>query len=165
MKLYTPKGFSLVEMMVVIAIIAILSSVALPAFDNMMMTNSLRAYANTFLASVHLARAEAVKRNTQVTMCVSSDGATCNSGGWELGWIVMSGTTVINRQEVVKPGYKMTEAAGVSSLNFKSTGIGATQATVTICRATPSVGNQERVVRVSVTGKASITKTNAGVCA
>ena len=165
MKIYVHDGFSIVEMMVVITILALLSSVALPAFDNMIMTNRLRSFANSFLASVHLARAEAVKRNTQVTMCVSSDGATCSNGGWELGWIVTSGATVISRQQAISTGYKMIEAAGLNTLNFRSTGIGATQATVKVCKATPSVGDQERVVRVTVTGKASVVKTNTGVCA
>lgn len=165
MKINTQDGVSLVEVMVAITIMAILSSVALPAFDNMIMTNRLRSYANTFLASVHLARGEAVKRNAQVTMCVSSDGLSCNAGGWELGWIVMSGATVLSRQEAINPDYKMTEVAGLNSLNFRSTGIGATQATVTVCRATPTVGNEERIVRVTVTGKASVTKSNSGTCA
>lgn len=158
------RAFSLVEVLVVISILAILSSLALPAFDNILMTNRLRAYANTFLASVNLARSEALKRNAPVTMCVSSDGVTCSSGGWHLGWIITAGTTVIAHQQAVNPKYEMNEASGLSSLVFRPSGISATLANISVCRVQPSAGDQERMIRVTATGKASVVKTNNGSC-
>lgn len=157
-------GFSLTEMMVAISILGILAAVALPSFNDVTLGSKLRAYANNLVASARLARGEAVKQNTAMTLCVSADGASCAAGGWEQGWIILSGTTVVYRQPATAAGYKITETAGLSSLTFQPTGIGATQATLTVCRATPSVGSQERVVTISVTGRPSVTKTTTGSC-
>lgn len=159
------KGFTLIEVMVVIIVLGILAAISVPAFQDTILTTKIRSYANSFISSTRLARAEAIKRNTPVSLCVSSaDGASCATGGWEQGWIIITGTTVIQRQQAVTTGYKITESSGLTSLTFQPTGIGATQSTFTICRATPSVGNQERVVTISATGKSTITKTTNGSC-
>lgn len=158
------RGFTLVELMVAIAVLGILSTIALPSFSEMILSNKLRSYANNLVASTYLARSEALKSNAVVTLCVSTGGTSCASGGWEQGWIVLRGATVIQRQQAVAAGYKISEAAGLTSLNFQPTGVGATQATLTICRATPTAGSQERVVTISVTGRPSVTKTTSGTC-
>jgi type IV fimbrial biogenesis protein FimT len=164
MNVHTQRAFSLVEMLVVISILAILSSLAIPAFDNILMTNRLRSYANTFLASVNLARSESLKRNAPIIMCVSTDGVTCGSGAWHLGWIITTGATVISHQQAFNQNYEINEASGLSSLSFSPSGIGATLANISVCRVLPKAGNQERVVRVTATGKASVSKTTNGTC-
>ena len=150
--------------MVAISILAILAAIALPSFNDATLSSKLRSYANNFVATAHLARSEAVKQNAVVTLCVSADGASCATGGWQQGWIVLNGTTVIYRQLATAAGYKITESAGLSSVTFQPTGIGATQATLTVCRATPYAGSQERVITLSVTGKPTVTKTATGSC-
>lgn len=157
-------GFSLVEMMIVIAVIGILSALALPAFNDTILSTKIRSYANNFVASAHLARGEAIKRNVQTTLCVSADGASCSTGGWQQGWIILSGTTVIQRQQAATSGYKITESSALSTLTFQPTGIGSTQARLTVCRSTPTVGSQERVVTISATGKPSVSKTTNATC-
>lgn len=157
-------GFSLIEMMVVISILAVLSSIAFPAFSDALLSTKLRSYANNFVASTHIARSEAIKRNSVVTLCVSANGTSCASGGWQQGWIVLSGTTVIQYQQATASGYKITDSGGVTSISFQPTGIGVTQATLKICRETPTAGGQERVVTLSSSGRASVTKTFTGSC-
>ncbi|PPC93790.1 MAG: prepilin-type cleavage/methylation domain-containing protein [Methylotenera sp.] len=158
------QGFSLIEMMVVVTIMAILASVAFPAFDDALLSTKLRSYANNFIASTHLARSEAIKRNAVVTLCVSTNGTSCGAGGWEQGWLILSGASVLQYQQATASGYKITEANGIDSLSFQPTGIGVTQATLTFCRATSSTGEQKRVVTLSSSGRASVSKTSAGAC-
>lgn len=156
------RGFSLVELMVALAVAAILAAIAIPAFDSFILSNRLSSYASAFSASARVARSEAMKRNLPVTLCKSSNGTSCStSGGWEQGWIVLSGTTVISRQQATVTGYVLSSS--INSLTFQPNGLGATQSTVTVCRASP-LGAQERQVTVSATGRASISKTYAGVC-
>lgn len=159
------QGFSLAELMVVMAILGILAAIAAPSFNETILSTKLRAYANSLVGHAYLARGEAIKHNAPVTLCVSADGTSCAAGGWEQGWIVLSGTTVVQRQQATAAGYKITESAGLTSLTFQPTGIGATQATLTICRATPEAGSQERVVTISATGRPSVSKTATGTCA
>lgn len=166
------RAFTLVELLIAIAIFAVLMGVAIPAYNDMTLGSKLRSQANDLVAGAVLARSEAIKRNSAVRMCVSADGENCIAGGWEQGWVVFhdvdddgtldAGETVLLQQKAAASGFKITGT--VASIRFQGTGVGATQATLTACRATPSVGAQERVVNITVTGRASVKSTNTATC-
>jgi len=159
------QGFTLIELMVTIAVMAILLMIAVPSFKEATLGSKLGSYANSLVAGAHLARSEAIKRSAPVTLCVSSNGTSCGTGGWEQGWIVRATDgTVIQSQQALPAGLKVTEGAASTSLVFNPSGVGATSAIFTVCRATPTAGGQERVVSVSLTGRPSVTKTTAGSC-
>jgi len=156
-------GFTLIEAMIAITLMAILLTFAVPSFNNAALGSQLRASANELAASAHLARSEAIKRNAVITLCMSSDGENCStSGGWEQGWIILSGTT-LQRQTSAPAGLKIT-AGGITSLSFQPIGAGSTAATFTVCRATPSVGHEERVVTIDATGRPWIKRTTNAAC-
>lgn len=156
-------GFTLVELVISIAVIGILAAIAAPNFQDALLSSRLRANANKLLSSIYLARGEAIKRNTVITLCASSNGTSC-TGSWENGWIILSGTTLISTQNSIPIGFRIIEANGLTSLSFQPMSIGTTQASLKICRLTPSVGSQERVITVSATGRASSSKTTTGNC-
>jgi type IV fimbrial biogenesis protein FimT len=173
------RGFTLIELMVTIAVLAILLGIAVPSFNDAALSSKLGSYANSMVASTTIARSEAIKRNTSITLCVSTDGTNCaTTGGWEQGWVVACQTTddivcdgtgpnriVFHRQQAVQSGLKITEAdTTVRSLSFTSSGVGTTPATFTICRATPTVGTNQRQVSITATGRATVTRTTSSTC-
>ena len=92
MKKYT--GFTLIELMVALAVLGILLSVGLPKMSVFFKGSRMVTNANEMLSGLHIARSEAVKRNSRVTICKSvnadSTSPTCATGaeGWDKGWIV-----------------------------------------------------------------------------
>ena len=157
------RGFTLVELMVALSVAAILLAIAIPSFTEITLSSKLRSMANDLVASAILARSEAIKRNALVTLCASSNGTSCaGSGDWELGWIILSGSTVIQHQKAASTGFLLSSS--VHTLYFQPSGVGSTQATLTVCRATPSVGSQEREVTISATGRTTVTKTTTASC-
>ena len=151
--------------MVSIAVLAVLVAVGVPMFRDVALGSRLSAAANNLLASVQLARSEAIKRNLAVTVCASADGATCaGGGGWQQGWIVVDSTAaVIQRQAALPAGYMMDQAGGTAPLNFEPIGIGATAAAMTVCRSDP-LGSQERLVSITAAGSVYVTTTTSGAC-
>lgn len=83
-------GFTLIELMIVIVIVAIFVTVGVPSFQNLVSDNRLSTQANRLVSSLQFARSEALKLRTSISVCRSTDGTTCVGAGgpWETGWIV-----------------------------------------------------------------------------
>ena len=89
------QGFTLVELMVTLAVAIILLAVGMPLFSGIVGSNRATTQANTFLAGFKLARSEAVKRGADVSVCAVADPAaspvTCgDSGDWSNGLLVFT---------------------------------------------------------------------------
>jgi len=169
-------GFTLIELMIVITIIAVLVGLAVPSFRDATLGSKLSGYANNLVASIRLARGEAIKRNSWVAVCISANGTNCaSSGSWEQGWIVFNdankngsvdsgaGEKIISYQQALNSNFKVTEASSTKILTLKPMGVGTTNYTFNVCRSDP-VGKQERQVNVYITGRTSVTTTTNGVC-
>jgi type IV fimbrial biogenesis protein FimT len=159
------EGFTLIELMIVLVILGVMLGIALPGFAELTLSTKLKSYANDMVASVYLARGEAIKRNAQMTLCASDDGIDCaGSGDWEQGWIVMDpNDTVIRQQKALSSGYKMTGSTG-RTMTFLPSGMASANSTMKICRLTPTVGRQEREVKVKITGRPRVTRTEYSTC-
>jgi type IV fimbrial biogenesis protein FimT len=100
MALSRAYGFTLIEMMVTVSVLAILVSLAAPSFREILVRNRAGAISNEFASSISKARVEAVNRNVCVSICRSTlvpstttSQPRCDSGtNWTSGWIAFVNT-------------------------------------------------------------------------
>jgi type IV fimbrial biogenesis protein FimT len=84
------SGFSLIELMAVIAIVGIAAAIGMPSMVGVINRTRLESELSSLEESLNLGRSEAVKRGVPVSVCPSTDGATCSTGtNWSSGWIVL----------------------------------------------------------------------------
>lgn len=106
------KGFTLVELMVGLVVLAILMGIAIPSYQGFIANQRVRATTTDLHSSLVLARSEAIKRSRQVTLSPAA-------GGWSSGWsITPAGGTAIHRT-VLTGGVGVT---GPASFTFSATG-------------------------------------------
>jgi len=85
------SGFNLTELIIVVAIVAILLSVGVPSYRYITNSYRMTSEVNGLLGDPMYARAEAIKEGLGVTVCVSFNGTTCLGGtAWQNGWVVFS---------------------------------------------------------------------------
>lgn len=85
----TTRGFSLIEITVVVAILAVILSIAVPSFSQWFASTRLTAQANDLVADMLYARAEAASRGVQAVICPSTNSSTCAaSNNWATGRVV-----------------------------------------------------------------------------
>lgn len=90
----TINGFTLLELLVAIAVLAIIMGIAVPSFMSAMINARLTTTANDFLAALQLARTEAMRAQGRVTICKASAAATqCDASSttdWARGWMIFT---------------------------------------------------------------------------
>jgi type IV fimbrial biogenesis protein FimT len=96
------RGFTVIEVLVVLTISAILVAMAVPSFQAMIQNNRISSASNSFIATLDIARSEAIRRNWSVTVCRSTNAnapnPTCSNAAagnyaandWASGWIVFA---------------------------------------------------------------------------
>lgn len=165
------SGVTLLELMVVLAVAAILLLVGIPSFASLAHSSRLSSATNEMISSLHLARSEAIKRGSRVVACTSATGASCAaSGGWDQGWVVFhdannnasvdDGESVILAHSPLPQGYWMKGESKVSRyISYSSSGgtkhvSGAFQAGALILCNGSALSDGARKVIISSTGRA-----------
>lgn len=91
MSLRRQYGFTLVELMVTVAVLAIVAAIAFPSFQGTLRSNRVASANNEVLGLLSLARSEAIRSNRGGGVCGSSDGASCD-GSWFAGMLAFTDT-------------------------------------------------------------------------
>ncbi len=174
-------GFTLVELVAALAVIAIVLAVGMPAMAGIRDSSQLSSTTNDFFSSLYLARSEAIKRNSRGTMCKSADGEVCtNTGAWEQGWIVFhdvnnnadrdADETLIQRADPLPDGWHVSGNLNVSRyISYSPTGkthlvSGAFQAgTITLCKESAGATNARQII-INAAGRVRVYKTTVSSC-
>ena len=164
----TSSGYTLMELIITLAIVSILAAVAVPNMQEFIKNERLTSQINTLISHLMLARSEAVKRNQPVILCTSSDGATCTGGDAEDGWIVYvdvdSSGSLSGGDELIKVQQALEGDLDLKNLNtviYDSRGFSPTSnATFSLCDDRGV--SHAKVLSISRTGR--VRRTGAAAC-
>lgn len=174
------SGFTLVELLVVLALGATLMMLALPAFQGLLARRSVEAVADALVADFRLARSEAMQRGLSVSLCSSGDGQTCAApASWKDGWLVFVDEDGDGQRDAddlllrVQPSTAGVASVGSSqpandrvAFTFQITGLArAASQTFLIVPAGESAAGLTRLVCISSQGRAALRAAGAEACA
>jgi type IV fimbrial biogenesis protein FimT len=168
------RGVSALELMVAVAVVAVLALVAVPSFARMRQAASLSAATNQLLWALNFARSASILNSAPVTLCLSADGASCleSAAAAGIGWLVFyqSGGRVGSQPAVLPPllhSFRLPENVTVhgtrAAVTFWPVARAGTTSTFDLCvdGRTSSTG---RAVVVSQTGRSRVA-VEAAACA
>lgn len=167
------SGFTMVEMLMTIAIAAILTSLAIPSFRYITNSNRIASELNGLLGDLQLARAEAIKEGRTVTVCQSTDSTSCtNSTSWEKGWIVFSdptnvgvydvGETYIRKQKQFSGTDTFVASNNVSVITFNREGyaVGMPNGTLITLHDATNTDSWTRCLVINLSGQMTSERAN-----
>lgn len=168
---------TLIELVMVVAIVSILSLLGAPALGTMIAKNRLATAMSSFVTDMQFARSEASKRGVSVGICASTDGAGCAaSDNWSTGRIVFvdadrnseftSGETILRKTEKLKAGDQMIANNSLQLIMFNREGFAtniSSETTMTV--KNPKDTSLTRCLVLSRAARTTFALPGAGDCA
>jgi type IV fimbrial biogenesis protein FimT len=178
------SGFTLIELMIAFAVLAILVRVAAPSVRDVTLNARMSAQVSNLLVDIATARSEAVHRSSRVAMCTSSNGTACTGTAWDQGWMLFvdtnldgslsAGESILKVSPALQPGNSL-EVSGDSAggagryVPYWPSGVISPNAAVTVTfrmcdhRTTANVGasatnNKGRLVTINNTGRPVVSR-------
>lgn len=135
------QGFTLIELMIVLMLIAVMAGIGVPAFQTMLQNSRLTSSTNSLLSALQYARSEAVTQRSAVTV------SPLNGTDWASGALIMKGA--IKLRETPPAGTGVTVTGSAASITYQPDG-SAAAATFSIQDSRPST----RQIKINGIGQA-----------
>lgn len=159
------SGFTLLELLITVAIISIVMAIAVPSMTTFTQNDRLTTNINTLIGHLAYARSEAVKRSQQVSICSSNNATTCTGGNWQDGWIVYidadgdnsftAGEEVLRAQQALEGANTLTTAIGTQvTYDYRGFVNAASVGNFQLCDGRS--GPHGKTIRISTTGRVRI---------
>jgi len=175
------SGFTLIELVVTLAVAAVLALMVAPSFRGTIQNSRIVGLTNDLLSDISVARTEAIKRATNVGICMSTTGTKCDGATWQDGRIIFADTNndgaytageVVIRVRERLSNNTLTSATAPNPIIFGPRGIPMTAPGFTDMWANPASfslcddrgASKGRSIGISVTGQASISANPPGSC-
>lgn len=158
-KIKTLSGFTLLELMITLAIAGIIAMIGIPSFQSLINNSRLTAHANDLLSALNYARSEAVSRNTDIVITKIGGAAS----EWEGGWTIHDGTELLKQHEAIGNGYTLrtgnnyTTMLTYTSAGFSEGDTGLGNDSFTLCNADLDIASARKIV-VNKIGRAYVQK-------
>ena len=159
---HTQQGFTLLELLITIAIVGITMAIAIPSMGEFIKNDRLTSFRNSLHIDLMLAKSKAVERNQSIIVCASSNGATC-SADFKDGWIVAVDTNnsgaIDNADEQIKVQTAITgdikfNAGALSQVIYDSRGFTPNSiGTISVCDDRGA--SHAKTISISRTGRIS----------
>lgn len=151
-------GFTLLELLTTIAVVAMIASYGVPGFQNMMANSRSVTHTNDLVTALNLGRSEATRRGTTINVCASSDAATCSgSTDWSTGWVVRTPAGVVLRTWPERSGGAGVLTANVSTIQFQARGsLPAASAPLLAVQLPHCTSTGRRNISVNVAGRIAV---------
>lgn len=148
------RGFTLIELMVVVSIVAILAAIAMPSFVGIFATMRIKTMSGEIQSALTYARSEAMKRNTVVTV-------TPAASGWQGGWSVTAQGvgTPIGQQDAFTAGAGSITSTFINPIVFRPNGRSTTPDSFITLSSTKTTVT--RCVKISLSGPPVVRETCA----
>lgn len=174
------RGMTLIELMMGIVVTGALLAVGVPSFQSFIAASRITTTNNDFVSSMALARSEAIRRGSRITVCKSTNGTACvTTGDWAQGWIVFvditrappnaavdAGDTIVSRSPAAPAGLTIVgDTALANFVSFSADGTvrdmggAAQQGRLRVCSTSAAVGDERRArdIALATTGRLTTT--------